>query len=71
MIMTISDRWHCTNPGCRCEVTVEVAGRIEGDNPRCACGGVMKKRYVPPALSYLEFLRTDKPLATPRGSREG
>jgi hypothetical protein len=31
-----------------------------GKLPRCACGAAMKKRYVSPLLSHLEFLRLDE-----------
>lgn len=62
MLMKSSERWHCTNPECHCEILVESDGKIDGQNPRCSCGGVMKKKYSSPALSYLEFLRLDETL---------
>ncbi len=67
MLMKTKERWHCTNPDCACEVIVETSGEAEGNNPRCACGAAMKKKYAAPALSYLEFLRLEE---TPKtGSR--
>jgi hypothetical protein len=56
----LEDRWQCTNPACGCEVLVERGGSKDGKNPRCACGAAMKKRYVSPVLTYLEFLRVDE-----------
>ncbi|MCU1240854.1 MAG: hypothetical protein JWO71_1580 [Candidatus Acidoferrum typicum] len=60
MHMKSDDRWHCTNPVCGCEVLVQGSGSENGNNPRCSCGGAMKKRYVSPVLTYLEFLRIEK-----------
>ena len=60
MVMKTADRWHCINPKCGCEVLVESGGEVHGGNPRCSCGAPMKKKYVSPALSYLEFLRVDQ-----------
>jgi hypothetical protein len=57
MVMKFGERWHCINPACGCAVLVESDGGIEGQNPRCACGGVMKKGYSPPVFRYLDFLR--------------
>jgi hypothetical protein len=65
-----ADRWQCTNPVCGREVPVESGREVPGSNPPCACGAPMKKKYVSPALSYLEFLRVDEPLV-PRGSSRG
>jgi hypothetical protein len=50
------DRWHCTDPACGCEELVESSGSEEGKNPLCSCGALMKKRYVSPVLTYLDFL---------------
>lgn len=60
MMMKPGERWHCTNPACRCEVFVESKSRIEADNPRCTCGGAMKKDYKPPVFRYLDFLRIEE-----------
>jgi len=68
--MKTADRWHCTNPQCGCEVLVESGGEVSGSNPRCTCGAPMKKKYVSPVLSYLEFLRLDEPLVSRGTSRE-
>ena len=67
MRMQSADRWHCTNPACGCIVFVESAAAVDGRNPRCSCGAPMKKKYAPPALTYLEFLRlAELPAATAR-----
>lgn len=55
MVMNSGERWHCTNPACRCSVLVEAAGDIEGSNPYCACGGDMKKVHSRPVFRCLEF----------------
>jgi hypothetical protein len=60
MRMKSKDRWHCTNPDCGCEVLVESGGNEEGTNPVCSCGASMKKRYVAPVLTYLDFLRLEE-----------
>jgi hypothetical protein len=60
MRMKSEDRWHCTNPACGCEVLVENGGSEEGKNPKCSCGAAMKKRYVSPVLSYLDFLKLEE-----------
>jgi hypothetical protein len=60
MRMKSEDRWHCTNPVCGCEVLVERTGSEGGKNPRCSCGAAMKKRYVSPALTYLDFLHIEE-----------
>ncbi|MGC1413896.1 MAG: hypothetical protein WA817_01330 [Candidatus Acidiferrum sp.] len=62
MIMKSGERWHCTNSACRCEVLVQTNSEIDGTNPRCVCGALMKKKYVPPHATYLEFLRLDEPV---------
>jgi hypothetical protein len=61
MLMKSGERWHCMNPACNCAVLVEANGEIEGQNPRCACGTVMKKAYSPPVFRYLDFLRSSEP----------
>jgi hypothetical protein len=69
MLMKARERWHCANLDCGCQVVVEVSGEIEGQNPRCACGGLMKKKYNSPVYTYLDFLRADQPAPT-RTSRD-
>ncbi len=71
MIMKKGEQWHCSNPACHCEVLVQFSGEIEGSNPRCVCGSFMKKKYAPPNLTYLEFLRIGDPVATAGESRKG
>jgi len=61
MLMKSGERWHCMNPACNCVVLVEANGEVEGQNPRCACGSVMKKAYSPPVFRYLDFLRSSEP----------
>lgn len=68
MRMLTQDRWHCTNPACRCEVLVESNGSLEGKNPVCACGTVMKKKYASPVFTYLDFLKLETP--SPVATRE-
>lgn len=73
MLMKTGEYWHCTNPGCHCRVHVKFSGEIQGPNPRCVCGGLLKKDYAPPVLKYLDFLRAEKTVFThgdPRGAGE-
>jgi hypothetical protein len=69
MLMKARERWHCTRRDCGCQVVVEISGAIEGHNPRCACGGIMKKKYSSPVFSYLDFLRAEEALTDERASR--
>jgi len=55
MVMKNGERWPCTNLACRCSIVVENTGEIEGKNPVCACGSVMKKQYASPVFQYLDF----------------
>jgi hypothetical protein len=71
MMMKTGEQWHCTNPWCHCEILVQTNSQVVGDNPRCACGAVMKKKYVRPQLTYLEFLRVEEPVEAPGVSRKG
>jgi hypothetical protein len=64
MLMKARERWHCINPACGCQVVVEIGGEIEGQNPRCACGGIMKKKYNSTVFSYLDFLRAEEAVAS-------
>jgi hypothetical protein len=70
MLMKAKERWHCVNLACGCQVVVEVSGEIQGQNPRCACGGIMRKKYASPAFSYLAFLRIDEPPAAQAALKE-
>lgn len=70
MVMKSGEQWHCTNPACRCEVLVQTASEMEGSNPRCVCGFPMKKRYVAPHFTYLDFLRIDEAIHAPEGSHK-
>jgi len=60
MRMKSEDRWHCINPACGCEVLVASGGSEDGKNPQCSCGAAMKKRYVSPVLTYLDFLKLEE-----------
>jgi hypothetical protein len=70
MLMKAKERWHCVIPGCGCQVIVEISGEIQGQNPRCACGGLMRKKYAAPSFSYLDFLRIDEPPAAQATMKE-
>ena len=71
MIMKLGEHWHCTNPACHCEILVQSGSLIDGSNPRCVCGTPMKKKYVPPHLTYLEFLRLEEPASAPAAPGKG
>jgi hypothetical protein len=70
MVMKSGERWHCVNPACGCVALVESNAEIEGQNPRCACGSIMKKGYTPPVFRYLDFLRDPEPTSIHRDSPE-
>jgi hypothetical protein len=70
MMMRLGDSWLCSNDGCRAQISVQVSGRIDGVNPRCSCGFVMKKTYSSPTFRYLDFLREeDAALVEPASSQ--
>ena len=71
MLMKTGEHWHCTNPACHCEVLVQSSSEVDGANPRCVCGAAMKKKYSPPALTYLEFLQVGETAQAPGSSRKG
>jgi len=70
MFMKAGEQWNCSNPACHCEIVVQSASQAEGGNPRCVCGAPMKKKYCPPQLSYLEFLRFDDSVPARETSRK-
>lgn len=70
MRMKIGEQWRCTNPACHCEVLVQSQSSLEGTNPLCVCGAPLKKKYSPPALTYLDFLRLDEPAPAQESSRK-
>lgn len=70
MVMRVKERWHCVSVGCGCQVIVEIGGEIHGQNPRCACGGIMRKKYTSPVFAYLDFLRIDEPRIDESGANE-
>ena len=46
------ERWRCQNRSCQAEILVRVSSEVpDGRNPRCSCGQVMKKPYVPPEIT--------------------
>jgi hypothetical protein len=71
MLMKARERWHCTNQACGCQIVVEIGGEVEGHNPRCACGGIMKKKYTSPVFSYLDFLHAEPVSVAPGGGSQG
>ena len=71
MMMKKAERWHCTSLFCHCEILVRADSELEGKNPLCICGAPMKKKYVPPSLAYLEFLRADDPAPIRENSPKG
>ena len=71
MVMKSRERWHCMNAVCGCAVLVESKGEIEGKNPRCACGSIMKKDFSLPVLRYLDFLPSLEPVFARRDPSEG
>lgn len=70
MVMKSGERWHCANAACRCSLLVETSGEIEGRNPRCTCGGVMKKVFSPPVFRRLDFPQLAEPEFVLRHSAE-
>jgi hypothetical protein len=70
MVMKSGERWHGIIPACGCAVLVETNGKIEGQNPSGACGGMMKKDYSPPAMGYLDFLPFSEPVVVHRDAPE-
>jgi hypothetical protein len=46
MRFTKDERWICQNDACGSMILVLQSSRLEGDNPRCSCGSVLKKEYV-------------------------
>jgi hypothetical protein len=70
MLMKPKECWHCVNSACGCQVIVEIGGVSQGQNPRCACGGIMRKKYTAPSFSYLDFLRLDEPPAAQAALKE-
>lgn len=69
-MMKSGERWHCTNAACGCTILIEINSDVEGENPRCTCGSVMKKPYSPPVFRYLQFLHFNEPAVARRVSNE-
>jgi hypothetical protein len=71
MLMLSGEHWHCMDPECHCHIFVKVSSTIEGHNPCCACGQIMKKNYSPPVFrKYLDFLRTEEAAMSRSEARE-
>ena len=68
MLTKTGEHWHCTNPLCRGEIAIVRLSEIDGHNPICTCGSVLKKKYTPPVFTYLDFLRLDTPVVSGRGA---
>ena len=68
MIMKWGERWHCTNKACRWSFVVENSSQIEGSNPLCTCGRVMKKSYSPPVFRAIEISPFPEPELVSKGS---
>jgi hypothetical protein len=61
MLMKARERWNCMNPARGCQVVVEIGGEVEGCDPRCACGEIMKKKYTSPTLHTCTFFVSKNP----------
>ena len=70
MMMKSGEEWHCTNPACRCQIVVQSGSLAEGSSPSCSCGAPMKKKYCPPRVTYLDFLRLEELPASPEPLRK-
>jgi len=70
MFMKAGEQWNCSNPTCHCEVVVQSSSLIEGGNPRCVCGALMKKNYTAPQFSYLEFLHFEDSVSAREGAHK-
>ena len=46
------ERWRCQNHACKSEILVLASSGVPSDsNPRCSCGGLMRKPYVRPGVN--------------------
>jgi hypothetical protein len=61
MMMKTGEHWHCSNPSCHCEILLQSGSALDECNTLRVCSAPMKKKYAPPSLTYLEFLRIDDP----------
>jgi hypothetical protein len=52
--MTVDQVYHCQNRDCDSEILVTKASLEASANPRCSCGGEMKKPYSPPVFRLLD-----------------
>jgi hypothetical protein len=53
MKISSGEHWCCQNDACGCEIKVLVSSKLEGENPRCSCGSVLKKPYTKPQFTNL------------------
>jgi hypothetical protein len=69
MEMKAGEHWRCINPLCKSEVVIVQGSKIGGDNPVCVCGCVLKKNYISPVLSALDFLRFEEAYSAVHGGQ--
>ena len=51
--MRKGELWVCMSPLCGCEIEIVASSNLENQNPRCLCGGEMRKPYIKPMLRLL------------------
>jgi hypothetical protein len=59
MTMDKGQRYRCQDANCRLEVVVIEPSKEAVLNPRCCCGGEMKRRYTKPRFKRLDFKPVD------------
>ena len=59
MTMRVGQKFRCQNLHCRSEVVVVEASLESDRNPRCCCGGEMKKPYRKPTFVKQSFRRLE------------
>jgi hypothetical protein len=55
MSMRVGQKFRCQSPDCRSEIVVTEASMRAPFNPRCCCGGEMKKPYKKPTFQKMQF----------------
>lgn len=55
MTMLVGQKFRCQNLDCRSEIVVTEASMRAPFNPKCSCGGEMKKAYKKPTLKISRF----------------
>ena len=67
------ERWRCQNEICQAEILVLASSELlEGINPRCSCGQIMRKPYARPEISTRPVSReleqqSQSPASSPLG----